>query len=91
MNIDAANKWLSAGASIAVMIGIVIAIVTATVATMALGQTQQLASADLVLKLRATLDDNKFVKLVADLQNHDHNTPYFPAVTAARAGNSTTY
>jgi hypothetical protein len=72
MNIDAVNKWLSAGASIAVIIGVVIAIVAATVATITLRQTQQVASADLVLRLRATLDDNKFVKLVADLQNHDH-------------------
>jgi hypothetical protein len=38
-----------------------------------LKQSQQIASADLVLKLRATLDDNKFAKLVADIQNHDQN------------------
>jgi hypothetical protein len=38
-----------------------------------LKQSQQVASADLVLKFRAALDDNKFTKLVADIQNHDHN------------------
>ena len=40
-----------------------------------LKQSQQVASADLVLKFRAALDDNKFTKLVADIQNHDHNYP----------------
>jgi hypothetical protein len=33
MNIDVVNKWLSAGASIAVIIGVVTAIVAAIVAT----------------------------------------------------------
>jgi hypothetical protein len=36
-------------------------------------QSQQIASADLVLKLRATLDEIKFAKLVAGIQNHDHS------------------
>ena len=75
MNIDVVNKWLSAGASIAVGLGIIIAIVGATVATTTLRQSQQIASADLVLRLRATLDNNKFAKLVADIQNHDHSCP----------------
>jgi hypothetical protein len=75
MNIDVVNKWLSAGASIAVGLGIIIAIVGATVATTTLRQSQQIASADLVLRLRATLDNNKFAKLVADIQNHDRGYP----------------
>ena len=73
MNIDVLSKWLSAGASIAVIVGVVIAIVGATVAIRTFWQSQQIASADLVLKLRATLDEAKFAKLVADIQNHDHN------------------
>jgi hypothetical protein len=69
------NKWLSAGASIAVIIGVAGAIIGAVVATQTLKQSQQIASSDLVLKLRATLDDSKFAKLVADIQNHDHSYP----------------
>src|SRR5215469_6174948 len=75
MNIDLASKWLSAGASLAVIIGVCIAIGGFTVALRTLTQSQQIASADLVLKLRATLDDAKFAKLVADIQNHDHAYP----------------
>jgi hypothetical protein len=91
MNIDVVNKWLSAGASVAVIIGVAGAIIGVVVATQTLKQSQQIASADLVLKLRATLDDSKFAKLVADIQNHDHNYPFSPAATAARAGNFVTY
>ena len=75
MNIDVVNKWLSAGASIAVVLGVIIAIVGATIAIRTLQQSQQIASADLVLRLRATLDNTKFAKLVADIQNHDHSYP----------------
>jgi hypothetical protein len=75
MNIDVVNKWLSAGASIAVIIGVAGAIIGVVLATQTLKQSQQIASADLVLKLRATLDDSKFTKLVADIQNHDHSYP----------------
>ena len=75
MTIDALNKWLSAGASIAVIVGVVTAIFGATVAIKTLQQSQQVASADLVLKLRATPDDSRFAKLVADIQNHDHSYP----------------
>lgn len=48
-----------------------------------LKQSQQVASADLVLKFRAALDDNKFAKLVADIQNHDHA---YPLVTRSDGG-----
>ena len=40
-----------------------------------LKQTQQVNSADLVLRLRATLDGGRFARLVADIQNHDHTYP----------------
>src|SRR6266436_5252032 len=86
MNIDVVNKWLSAGASIAVIIGVVTAIVAAIVATNTLKQSQQVASADLVLKLRATLDDSKFAKLVADIQNHDHSYPLLSRSDGGKGG-----
>ena len=67
MKIDSVNKWLSAGASIAVIIGVVTAIVAAIIATNTLKQSQQVASADLVLKLADALDNSKFTAL-ADIQ-----------------------
>jgi hypothetical protein len=86
MNIDVVNKWLSAGASIAVIIGVAGAIIGVVVATQTLKQSQQIASADLVLKLRATLDDSKFAKLVADIQNHDHNYPLLSRSDGGKGG-----
>jgi hypothetical protein len=50
MNIDVLSKWLSAGASIFVIIGVLAAIVGVLVATKTLKQTQRAASATLVLK-----------------------------------------
>jgi hypothetical protein len=75
-------RWLGAIESIAVIGGIVFAVwqvmelsKQTAIQAETLKQTQQIASADLVLKLRATLDDSKFAKLVVDIQNHDHNYP----------------
>jgi hypothetical protein len=75
-------KALSVVESIAVIGGIVFAVwqvleirKQTTIQADTLKQSQQIASADLVLKLRGTLDDNKFAKLVADIQNHDHSYP----------------
>ena len=51
-----------------------------------LKQTQQIASADLVLKLRATMDDSKFAKLVADIENHDHNYPLLSRSDGGKGG-----
>jgi hypothetical protein len=75
-------KALSAVESIAVIGGIVFAVwqvleisKQTIIQAETLKQSQQIASADLVLKLRATLDDSKFAKLVADIQNHDHTYP----------------
>ena len=51
-----------------------------------LKQSQQIASADLVLKLRATLDDSKFAKLVADIQNHDHTYPLLSRSDGGKGG-----
>jgi hypothetical protein len=40
----------------------------------------------LVLKLRAILDDSKFEKLVADIQNHDHNYPLLARSDGGKGG-----
>ena len=93
MKIDSIHKWLSAIASIAVTGGIVFAVwqvleisKQTTIQAETLKQSQQIASADLVLKLRATLDDSKFAKLVTDLQNHDHNYPLLSRSDGGKGG-----
>lgn len=74
LTLDILNKWLSAGANLAVIIGVCVAIGGFVVALRTLKQSQHIVSADLALKLRATLDDAKFAKLVVDIQNHDRNS-----------------
>jgi hypothetical protein len=86
MNIEVVSKWLSAGASLTVIIGVCVAIGGFAVALRTLTQSQQIASADLVLKLRATLDDAKFAKLVADIQNHDHAYPLLARSEGGKGG-----
>jgi hypothetical protein len=73
MNIDAMNKWLSAGASIAVIIGVAGAIIGVVVATQTLKQSQQIASADLVFKIDAMLEKRRYDRVSDDLQSHDSN------------------
>jgi hypothetical protein len=75
-------KALSALESVAVIGGIVFAVgqvleLSKQTAIQAdpLKQSQQIASAGLVLQLRKTLDDAKFAKLVADIQNYGHSYP----------------
>jgi len=70
MNIDVLNKWLSAGASIAVIVGVLAAIGGVLVATQTLKETQKAASATLVLKLRDTLAEDRYVKLTNEIQNN---------------------
>ena len=84
-------KALSAVESLAVIGGIVFAVwqlleirKQTSVQAETLKRTQQTASADLVLKLRATLDEGKFAKLVADIQNHDHS---YPLLSRSDGGN----
>jgi hypothetical protein len=48
LNIDILNKWLSAGASISVIVGVIVAICSVIVAINTLKQTQGAASATLV-------------------------------------------
>jgi hypothetical protein len=88
-------KALSVLESIAVIGGIVFAVwqvleisKQTTIQAETLKQSQQIASADLVLKLRKTLDDSKFAKLVADIQNHDHNYPLLSRSDGGRGGKS---
>jgi hypothetical protein len=75
MNIDVLSKWLSAGASIAGIVGVVAGIVGAFVAINTLKQSQRVASADLVLKLADTLDNKKFTDLTTEIQTHDQHYP----------------
>jgi hypothetical protein len=86
MNIDVANKWLSAGASIAVIIGVVIAAGAAIVATNTLKQSQRVASAELVVKLAEALDNSKFGLLVTEIQTHDQNRPLRLRSEGGKAG-----
>jgi len=51
-----------------------------------LKQSEQVASADLVLKFRAALDDIKFAKLVADIQNHHHTYPLLARTDGGKGG-----
>jgi hypothetical protein len=73
MNIDVANKWLSAGASVAVIVGVVIAVIGATVAIRTLRQSQQVESAELTLKIDAMLEDHRYDRITFDIQNHGSN------------------
>ncbi len=70
MNIDVLNKWLSAGASIAVIVGVLAVIGGVLVATQTLKETQKAASATLVLKLRDTLAEDRYAKLTNEIQNN---------------------
>ncbi len=70
MNIDVVNKWLSAGASIAVIVGVIAAIGGVIVATQTLKETQQAASATLVLQLRDTLDGDRYTNITDEIQNN---------------------
>jgi hypothetical protein len=68
MNIDFLNKWLSAGASISVIVGVIAAIVSVIVAGKTLKQTQGAASATLSLKLLETLEADRYKKLRDEIQ-----------------------
>jgi hypothetical protein len=82
MTFDVLNKFLSAGASIAVIVGVIVAIggvITAicglSVATKTLKQTQGAASATLVLKLRDTIDEDRYKKITAEIQSNQSAHP----------------
>src|ERR1700722_7565337 len=93
MKFDVVMKALSAFESIAVIGGIVFAVWQVfemsrqtTIQANILKQSQQIASADLALKFRKTLDDTKFVKLVADIQNHNHSHPLLSRSDGGKSG-----
>ena len=75
MSIEAINKWLSAGASIAVMAGVVAAAVGVFVATRTLKEMQEAASATLMLNLRDTLASDRYGKITGEIQNNDSAHP----------------
>jgi hypothetical protein len=70
MNIDVASKWLGAGASAAVIIGVLVAIGGFLVATRTLEQTQGAASATLALNLRDKIDGNRYTKITNEIQDN---------------------
>jgi hypothetical protein len=86
IKIDLINKWLTAVANIAVIIGVAFAIVGVVIAIQTLKQTQQIASATLILKLRDDLDGNKYSKITAEIQNHDQNHPLLSRADGGRGG-----
>jgi hypothetical protein len=70
MNVDALHKWLGAGASLAVIVGVVFTVVNVRIAANALEETQRAASATLVLKLRDKLDGDKCKKITDEIQDN---------------------
>jgi hypothetical protein len=75
-------RWLSAIESIAVIGGIVFAVwqvleisKQTKIQAENLKESQQIASADLILKLADKLEDSKFAKLTDAIQNHDQGYP----------------
>jgi hypothetical protein len=75
LNIEALNKWLTAGASLAVIIGVIVAIAGVVVATRTLRQSQGAASATLVLTLRDKLDGDRFAPITNEIQDNDSAHP----------------
>jgi uncharacterized protein (DUF885 family) len=79
MSIDAVNKWLTAIQSVAVILGVVVAMQT-------LKQTQQIASATLTLQLRDRLENSRYLKLANEIQDHDQNYPLLARAYGGRGG-----
>jgi hypothetical protein len=75
VNIDALNKWLTAGASVAVILGVCAAIAGVVVATRTLEQSQGAASATLVLTLREKLDGDRYAKITSEIQDNGSAHP----------------
>jgi hypothetical protein len=71
MNIDVLNKWLQAGANIAVIIGVIVAISGVFVALKTLKEAQGAASATLVLQLRRTLEADRYKTITVEIQKND--------------------
>jgi hypothetical protein len=84
--IDIVNKWLTAIQSIAVTVGVAVAIVGALVAIQTLKQTQKIASATLILKLRDDLEGSTYSQITTEIQNHDENYPLLSRSDGGRGG-----
>jgi hypothetical protein len=86
MSIDAVNKWLMAIQSVAVTLGVAGGIIGVVVATQTLKQSQQIASATLILQLRDRLENSRYLKLANELQEHDQNYPLLSRADGGRGG-----
>lgn len=75
MNIDVANKWLSAGASVAVIVGVVAAGIGVFIAVQTLKETQEAASATLIISLRDTLDGDRYTRIADEIENNNSSHP----------------
>jgi hypothetical protein len=75
MTLDAVNKWLSAGASLVIIAGAIVAIGGVVVAIRTLKETHGAASATLVLKLRDTLDGPRYTRITAEIQDNNSAHP----------------
>jgi hypothetical protein len=71
MNLDLLSKLLGATASLAIIVGVIVAIWGVVVATQTLEETQQAASATLMLKVRDTLADDRYGKITDEIQDND--------------------
>jgi hypothetical protein len=77
MNLDLLSKLLGATASLAIIVGVVVAVWGVVVATetlketeQAAKETQQAASATLMLKVRDTLADNRYGNITDEIQDN---------------------
>jgi hypothetical protein len=75
MSIDIVNKWLSAGANVAVISGIIAAGVGVTLTLKSLRQTQATASATLVLTLRDALENDRYASITREIENNPSSHP----------------
>lgn len=93
MKIDILNKWLTAIQSVFIIVGVVMALwqpveVSAQTRPQAqsLKQTQQVASADLVLRLRLKPDKEIYKNTTKEIQNHDQHYHLLARADGGKAG-----
>lgn len=88
MNIDLINKWLSAAAKIAVIGGVLAAGVGVVVGVRTLHQTQEVASATLVLTLRDALENDRYADIAREIQSDPSSHPRLPDLTGPPMANA---
>ena len=93
MKIDVINQWLLALQSVAIIVGVGIAIWQlfvfsdqTRIQSHTLKQAQQAASATLVLQLRDKLDGDKYSKITNAIQTHNENYPLTSRSLGGRGG-----